>query len=95
MEVKSPIANFVDVLTQVNKTAQTYCGKLQSSEAATRAALIDPILQSLGWDLTNPDMVELERISQQTRIDYALTDNSGNVHTIIEAKSWGRILIPH
>ncbi|MBN1317520.1 MAG: hypothetical protein JXA42_18705 [Anaerolineales bacterium] len=89
MEVKSPIANFIEVLKQVNQTAQTYGAKLRVNESATRAALIDPILKALGWDPTNPEMIEFEKSYIDTRVDYALLDNNGKVSAIVEAKALG------
>jgi hypothetical protein len=89
MEVNSPLSNFVKVLEQVNQTAKNYGPKLTKSESSTRAALIDPVLQSLGWNFKNPDMVELEKVLPKIRIDYALLDCSGQLVAIIEAKQLG------
>lgn len=89
MEVKSPIAGFIEVLKQVNQTAQTYGAKLRVNESATRAALVDPILRALGWDPTNPEMIEFEKSYSDTRVDYALFDINAKVCTIIEAKALG------
>lgn len=89
MEVISPLSNFSELLKQVNQTAQKYGSKLRMNEAATRAALIDPLLKALGWDATNPEMVEFERTFNKTRVDYALLDCTGNVAVIVEAKALG------
>lgn len=89
MSINSPVSNFIDVLKQVINTAQNFGAKLTINEAATRAALIDPVLKSLGWDPTQPDMIELEKSYNSTRLDYALLDCTGKVIAIIEAKSLG------
>ena len=37
---------------------------LNTNEEATRYALIDPILRSLGWDLNDPDQVRVECLQE-------------------------------
>jgi len=87
MIINSPISNFIKVLEQVKEKAQKNRIKLSKSEATTRIALIDPVLTALGWDLSNPDMVEFEHSLSDTRIDYALYNENNEVKAIIEAKS--------
>jgi hypothetical protein len=89
MEIHSPIGNFIDQLAKVKKSAAAYQSKLLKNEAATRAVLIDPIMKALGWDISNPDMVEFERFYRDTKVDYALYDQDGNVKIIVEAKALG------
>ena len=61
MTIQSPLSSLSDILDQVKDSAALYGDTLRGSEAATRAALIDPILRSLGWDTANADMVEVEK----------------------------------
>jgi hypothetical protein len=89
MKLSSPVALLVERLQQVHQTAQKHEAKLRNSEAATRAVLIDPILEAMGWDTSNPDMIELEKLYGDTRLDYGLLDPSGKVKVIVEAKSLG------
>jgi hypothetical protein len=89
MEINSPVGNFIDLIAKVKKSAVAYQSKLLRNEAATRAVLIDPILKALGWDISNPDMVEFERFYRDTKVDYALYDQEGKVRIIVEAKALG------
>ncbi len=89
MRVKSPLSNLSDTINQVKDSAVQYRETLQRNEAATRAVLIDPILQALGWDTANTYMVEVERSFEQTRVDYALYDRNSNVRIVVEAKALG------
>ena len=89
MEINSPVGNLVKTIKQVVEASIKYEAKLRRNEAATRATLIDPILRALGWDTTNPELVEFERNSTNTILDYALYDSTGNVRVIVEAKSLG------
>ena len=91
MGVQSPLNNVAEILNQAKNSATRYGAMLSANEAATRAALIDPILRTLGWDTANTDMVQVEKYSNATRdrADYALYDNNGAIRVIVEAKSLG------
>lgn len=90
MPIPSPLASLVATLTQVCQSARQNHALLLKSEAATRAALIDPILRALGWDTTNVQMVEPEKtINTAWRADYALHDAAGKIELLIEAKCLG------
>lgn len=98
MQMQSPLSNLSDVLAQTSTAARVYATSLKSNEAATRAALVDPVLRALGWNVGNPNMVEVEKTltnSTQSRIDYALYDMNGTIRIIIEAKSLGQSLSAH
>lgn len=87
MYPSSPIVAIYHVLQQVKSTAHTNAGIFRKNEAATRAALIDPILRALGWDTANVQMVEPEKtLSNELRIDYLLNAPSGQPWAVIEAK---------
>ena len=86
MKIRSPLANFTNVLGQIRDSADLYEGTLRVNESSTRAVLIDPVLRTLGWDTANPFMVEVEKPIDQGRVDYALYDVSQEVQVIIEAK---------
>jgi len=89
MKINSPVTVITDVLEQINENAKKHEAKLRTNEAATRTVLIDPILKALGWDISNPEMVEMEKTYGDTRLDYGLLDSSGKVQVIVEAKSLG------
>jgi hypothetical protein len=90
MKIDSPIANLVQVLEKIKQDAETYYDHLKNNEAATRATLIDPLLQNLGWITHNPRMVEFEKTLEGTRIDYALYNANRDVKIIVEAKFLGK-----
>ena len=92
MRIQSPLSNLCDVLVHVRSSATRYEATLRKNEAATRAVLIDPILRALGWDTSNTYMVEVEKTLSQTRVDYALYNQSSDVKVIIEAKPLGEDL---
>jgi hypothetical protein len=93
----SPIFRLTQVLEQVRATAQEYKEVLPRSEAATRAALIDPVLRALGWDVADPRRVEVEKtqnIQGNERIDYALQAD-GDYKFAVEAKKLNGNLRDH
>ena len=70
--------------------------RVNGHEHRTRYSVIDPIIRSLGWDISNPDECEVEfppRGKQSSeRADYALfvdRDTGSSPIVIIEAKSIG------
>jgi hypothetical protein len=75
------------VLKAVKQRAKEY---KPSNEAQTRMALIDPILEALGWNLSDSREVELEKHFRSNGdkdiIDYIL---KGNCQIIVEAKTLG------
>lgn len=90
MSVTSPLASLYTVLQAVRSNAELNALLLRKNEAATRAALIDPVLRALGWDTTNVQMVEPEKtINTAWRADYALRDTAGEIVSLIEAKCLG------
>ena len=82
----------LDSLLELVETLQARIGEhgasLRQNEMRTRYALIDPLLQQLGWDTTDPSEVMIEDGSGDGRADYLLLDNSQPV-MIIEAKRLG------
>ena len=92
MDIKSPIASISKILDQIILLAEINRQTLERNEAATRAVLIDPLLRDLGWNTGNPNMVEVEKTDQNSRVDYALFDTNGDVKIIIESKKLGENL---
>ena len=57
-------------------------------ELQTRYALIDPVLESLGWDISDVNEVEVEYDTDRGRIDYALLESpDGQPAIAVEAKT--------
>lgn len=83
-------------LDELERTVRTladrikvYEGTLLSNETATRYALIDPLLVSLGWNLADPSEVQVEhKLGANMRVDYAMLSD-GQPYLLIEAKNLG------
>lgn len=93
--MQSPLSNLCEVLKQVKFAALSYPAQ-RLNEATTRTVLIDPILQALGWNVSDPSLVELERpITSGTltgRLDYLLNTDNSDKPIVIEAKKLGEQL---
>lgn len=91
----SPLAGLCEVLKEVKRRIRDYS---PTSEAQTRMALIDPVLTALGWNLSDPSQVELEKnISSKVacdRLDYVLKAKD-NEFIVVEAKKLGEKLKDH
>ncbi len=93
MNSTSPLAAISLVIEQVRASARTNTSLFQNNEAATRAALIEPLLRALGWDTTNVRLVEPERtVANKQSLDYLLKDFEGKIRSVIEAKKLGESL---
>lgn len=83
--------NAVETARRRISEQEPYLGEI---ELRTRQVLIDPILRTLGWDVSDPDLVELEvhpkhaQGSKNERSDYALMADGVPV-AVIEAKKLG------
>ncbi len=76
----------------IKKHINEFRDSIAANETRTRQVLIDPLLSALGWDVTNPSLVELEYDVRGKRADYALKVD-GKPVAVIEAKRLGRQLI--
>src|SRR4051794_4604676 len=63
-----------EVLAQVRERITRYRGSAPINEQNTKAALIDPVLRALGWDIEDVDEVhrEYKVKSADNPVDYAL-----------------------
>jgi hypothetical protein len=96
MSITSPLAPLYSVLQTVKASAEANAPLLRKNEAATRAALIDPVLRALGWDTANVRMIEPERtIGSELRVDYLLHDAAANPRLVVEAKCLNASLDKH
>ncbi|MCH8910749.1 MAG: type I restriction enzyme HsdR N-terminal domain-containing protein [Chloroflexi bacterium] len=83
------------LISTLDAKADTYVQHLGNNEALTRSVLIDPLLNYLGWDLSDPGQVVVEYNAGGGRADYALFGDDKTTPTlIIEAKSLGTSLEP-
>ena len=62
---------------------------LQYNETRSRMALIDPLLQVLGWDTTDPFLVIPEYDAGGGQVDYALLDKKGGPDCCHRGKATG------
>ena len=85
----------VDAIETVKKRIAEHGPSLRENETRTRVALIDPILQALGWDVSEPGSVTLEFDVQGRRADYALLRANNRPAATIEAKKLGEALATH
>jgi hypothetical protein len=93
MSSTSPLAAISLVIEHVRTNARTNASLFHNNEAATRAALIEPLLRALGWDTTNVRLVEPERtVANKQSLDYLLKDFEGKIRSVIEAKKLGESL---
>ena len=82
----------VDVIETLKSRINEHRSDLQKDETRTRMALINPLLQVLGWDTSDPSLVTPEYSLSNGRADYALLDDQGKVVVFLEAKRLGEQL---
>jgi hypothetical protein len=84
------MAALSEVLAHVGERIQRYRNSLPINEQNTKAALIDPVLRTLGWDIEDVEEVhrEYKLKSADNPVDYALMILR-NPRLFIEAKPLG------
>jgi predicted type IV restriction endonuclease len=90
-----PLDDLVQVIETIQQRIRDHGDSLRQNETRTRMALIDPLLQALGWDVADPGVVLAEYDLSGQRADYALLNDSGSPATFVEAKKLGESLISH
>ena len=77
-------------LKQAIKTARERLTKydqyIGEKEIRTRILIIDEILRGLGWEVANPDIVQMELGENGNKIDYVLLEEKQGHLAVIEAK---------
>ena len=76
-------------IEELKSRIKMHRGTLSENESRTRAALIDPLLRALGWDVSNPELVTPEYSVGKGWVDYALLGKTGKPVAIFEAKKLG------
>lgn len=87
--------NLVGIIELLKERIATHGASLRENETRTRMALIDPLLQALGWDVSDPEMVTPEYSVGASRADYALLTPTGNPSALVEAKKLDESLASH
>ncbi len=84
------MSKLVTVLEQIREKIERYKGQGKINEQNTKAALIQPVLRALGWDVEDLDEVQFEyrRTPKDNPVDYALLLSRVPV-LFVEAKSLG------
>ena len=87
--------DLVGVIETLKSRIRDYGKDLQANEIRTRMSLIDPLLNVLGWDTSDPSLVMPEYDLRRKSADYALLADVGKPICIIEAKKLGESLSAH
>ena len=86
--------DLVTAIQTVQGRIREHGNTLSQNEYRTRLALIDPILNALGWDVSDPASVLAEYEVGKRRADYALLGDDGKPKALIEAKHLGEMANP-
>ncbi len=80
--------NLVETIETLKGRISAHRESLRQNEFRTRVALIDPLLQALGWDVSDPSLVTPEYDVNGRRADYALLElgNAALPAATLEAK---------
>lgn len=84
--------DLVACIESLQKRIRSHGASLRGHETRTRMALIDPLLQALGWDVSDPGVVTPEYPVSGLKADYALLGSDGKAAAIVEAKHLGEAL---
>ena len=87
-----PLDDLVSVIETLQQRIRDHGESLRQNEIRTRAALIDPLLTALGWDVADPGLVMPEYDVSGRKADYALLSGNGRPAATIEAKKLGESL---
>ena len=87
--------DLVTAIQTVQQRIREHGTSLSQNEYRTRLALIDPILNALGWDVSDPALVTPEYQAGNGRADYALLGSDGKPRAFIEAKRLNEPLESH
>ena len=84
-----PLESLLTLVEKLRKQIDVHGQALRKNEWLTRYALIDPLLQELGWDTEDPALVIPEyNVGDGSAADYALL-SEGKPVMMVEAKSLG------
>lgn len=81
-----PFDALTNVIETLKRRIKTYRQSLQQNEIRTRVALIDPLLTTLGWDVSDPGLVTPEYNVGRGRADYALNGSDTIPAAMVEVK---------
>ena len=84
----------IKVIECLKKRIKEHREQIQVYESRTRTTLIDPLLRSLGWDISDPSLVTIEPRTDKGWADYALLDDKGKTVVFVEAKKLAEKDVP-
>ena len=84
--------SLLELVETLRDRVEKHGDELRKSEPLTRYALIDPMLQELGWNTDDPTQVVPEYRSKAGKADYALFGQGDQPTIIVEAKHLGASL---
>ena len=87
--------DLIEVIETLKGRIADHGPTLSVSETRTRVALIDPLLQVLGWDTTDPSIVVQEYDVNGRKADYVLLCQNSLPAATLEAKKLGEPLESH
>ncbi len=90
-----PLEDLQRVIETLRGRISEHAELLGQNECRTRLALIDPLLEALGWVVGDPAMVIPEYDVNGKRADYALLLGNGSPCVFLEAKRLGESLANH
>ena len=76
----------IETVESLKRRIKEHKDQIQIYESRTRTTLIDPLLCSLGWDVSDPSIVTIEPRTDGGWADYALLDDRGRTVVFVEAK---------
>ena len=79
-------AELCDAIDIARVRLSEYEDYVGEKETRTRVLIIDEILKGLGWDVTDPRLVNMELGSNGNTIDYVLIGERGEQIGVVEAK---------
>lgn len=82
--------DLVKVIETLKARITNHGASLRENEIRTRSALIDPLLQALGWPISDPALVTPEYDVRGRRADYALHMTNTLPAATLEAKRLGQ-----
>ena len=83
-----------DTIEILKKRIRDHKDHIQDYESRTRTTLIDPMLQVLGWDVSDPALVQIEPKTVTGWADYALLGSNGKPIVFVEAKKLDQRDVP-
>ena len=89
------LTDLIGVIEALKERIAHHGTALRENEIRTRMALVDPLLQALGWDTADPSLVMPEYALSGSRADYALLKLDGKPSVLVEAKKLGESLVSH